>query len=566
MKDLLILQDVKNLNSKKGKSSKKSGGEGFADLLFNQATTKDTKNLLVMQNVFKAKNEIKNKDLKQFSNINLASSLLNDKTSKQEPNLLASLLQNPKNLQEKVSKIVQNAKEVNEFLPKRLQISDAEIMQDIKTSMEDVEYGKELLDDLNFVQILDFLDILKQDKKNVKLNDFFSLKNIVNDKISLENFANTKSVHSLVELAKEHKLGLSNITYEKIKNNEYNEQIFAKPYPKLYEQNFFSHALNKDIKSNEILKNNEVKKPNLESLLAKNNDNLSSNVKASEVVLNAEKTLKTGALNELLSKISNDDKKANKEVKNEILKIISNEKPSQTNAKNDLVSNIKAQDNEIKSNILDTAKPVFKENLIKEIEQNIASKTQNQTTKEGEIKLSSNLLEENSSSLLETNIKENDESIKDKLNIPQNLKIDFLNPNKELSKEQTKLVIDNFTRDFKEEIEKFKAPSHKVSINLNPKELGEINVTMIARGNNLHINLNSNNANTLNLFIANQQEFKNSLVNMGFTGLAMNFGDKKEGSNHQEQQKARKKYEEIEELESTSDMPSGINAVLYRYF
>lgn len=46
----------------------------------------------------------------------------------------------------------------------------------------------------------------------------------------------------------------------------------------------------------------------------------------------------------------------------------------------------------------------------------------------------------------------------------------------------------------------------------------------------------------------------------------MNFGDKKEGSNHQEQQKARKKYEEIEELESTSDMPSGINAVLYRYF
>ncbi|MBT0878172.1 MULTISPECIES: flagellar hook-length control protein FliK [unclassified Campylobacter] len=545
MKDLLILQDVKNLNSKKGKGSKKSGGEGFADLLFNQTDVKDTKNLLVMQNVFKAKNEIKNKDVKQFSNINLASTLLNEKTSKQEPNLLASLLQNPKTLQDKVSKIVQNAKEMNEFLPKRLQISDAEIMQDIKTSMEDVEYGKELLDDLNFVQILDFLDILKQDKKNVKLNDFFNLKNIVNNKASLESFANTNSVHSLVELAKEHKLGLSNITYEKIKNNEYNEQIFAKPYPKLYEQNFFSHALNKNTKIEENLKNTEIKKPNLESLLSVKSEKIVSN-NTNEPIINAEKTLKTGALNELLSKITNDDKKQTKDIKEEAFKIVSKD--------------IETQSPKITPNII--------KNDIKDI-QIQANKTQIQTqeTKENENKIlpEVNIVEENLQDNLDENSSQTQDN-KEKLNLPQNLKVDFLNPNKELSKEQTKLVIDNFTRDFKEEIEKFKAPSHKVSINLNPKELGEVNVTMIARGNNLHINLNSNNANTLNLFIANQQEFKNSLVNMGFTGLAMNFGDKKEGSNHQEQQKARKKYEEIEELESTSDMPSGINAVLYRYF
>lgn len=545
MKDLLILQDVKNLNSKKGKGSKKSGGEGFADLLFNQTDVKDTKNLLVMQNVFKAKNEIKNKDVKQFSNINLASTLLNEKTSKQEPNLLASLLQNPKTLQDKVSKIVQNAKEMNEFLPKRLQISDAEIMQDIKTSMEDVEYGKELLDDLNFVQILDFLDILKQDKKNVKLNDFFNLKNIVNNKASLESFANTNSVHSLVELAKEHKLGLSNITYEKIKNNEYNEQIFAKPYPKLYEQNFFSHALNKNTKIEENLKNTEIKKPNLESLLSVKSEKIVSN-NTNEPIINAEKTLKTGALNELLSKITNDDKKQTKDIKEEAFKIVSKD--------------IETQSPKITPNTI--------KNDIKDI-QIQANKTQMQTqeTKENENKIlpEVNIVEENLQDNLDENSNQTQDN-KEKLNLPQNLKVDFLNPNKELSKEQTKLVIDNFTRDFKEEIEKFKAPSHKVSINLNPKELGEVNVTMIARGNNLHINLNSNNANTLNLFIANQQEFKNSLVNMGFTGLAMNFGDKKEGSNHQEQQKARKKYEEIEELESTSDMPSGINAVLYRYF
>lgn len=558
MKDLLILQDVKNLSAKKGKGSKKSGGEGFADLLFNQTDAKNTKNnLLVMQNVFKAKNEIKYKDLKQASTeINLASSLLNEKPSNKEPNLLANLLQNPKNLNEKVSQIVKNAKEVNEFLPERLQISEAEIMQDIQKSMQDFEYGKELFDDLNFVQILDFLTILKQDSKNAELNNFSSLKNIVNNKINLETFANTTSVHSLVELAKEHKLGLSNITYEKIKNNEYNEQIFAKPYPKLYEQNFFSHALNKEPKNTKL---EDVKKINLENIL--NQKEVKLDNKTTEKIItnnqqqkNIESTLKTGALNELLSKISKDtnEVKPSKELRAEILKVISNE--NDTPKQNIKEAPITLKDNK------EIAKGFIKPQIQTQIQ--AEKPIQNELPKiENEIIMPT---EESFEELVQSDDKI--EVNKEKISLPESLKLDFLNPNKELSKEQTKLVIDNFTRDFKEEIEKFKAPSHKVSINLNPKELGEINVTMVARGNNLHINLNSNNQNTLNLFIANQQEFKNSLVNMGFTGLAMNFGDKKDGQREQEQQKARKKYEEIEELEATSDMPSGINAVLYKYF
>lgn len=558
MKDLLILQDVKNLSAKKGKGSKKSSGEGFADLLFNQTDVKNTKNnLLVMQNVFKAKNEIKYKDLKQASTeINLASSLLNEKPSNKEPNLLANLLQNPKNLNEKVSQIVKNAKEVNEFLPERLQISEAEIMQDIQKSMQDFEYGKELFDDLNFVQILDFLTILKQDSKNAELNNFSSLKNIVNNKINLETFANTTSVHSLVELAKEHKLGLSNITYEKIKNNEYNEQIFAKPYPKLYEQNFFSHALNKEPKSTKL---EDVKKINLENIL--NQKEVKLDNKTTEKIItnnqqqkNIESTLKTGALNELLSKISKDtnEVKPSKELRAEILKVISNE--NDTPKQNIKEAPITLKDNK------EIAKDFIKPQMQTQIQ--AEKPIQNELPKiENEIIMPT---EESFEELVQSDDKI--EINKEKISLPESLKLDFLNPNKELSKEQTKLVIDNFTRDFKEEIEKFKAPSHKVSINLNPKELGEINVTMVARGNNLHINLNSNNQNTLNLFIANQQEFKNSLVNMGFTGLAMNFGDKKDGQREQEQQKARKKYEEIEELEATSDMPSGINAVLYKYF
>ena len=548
MKELLILKDIKDLEAKKGKSFKKPSGIDFASLLFDSKSAKNVPNLLVMQNTFKAKNSIINKDIKTNpkANLNLVLDSLNKQNSKKDANILANLLQNP--TKAKVEKIMQNAKEINEFLPKRLQISEKEILQDITKSIENADFGHELLDDLNFVQVLDFLDILKQDKKDAKLHDFFNLKKIVNNKVDLESFANTKSIHSLVELAKEHKLGIKNITYEKIKNNEYNEEIFKKPYPKLYEQNFFSHSLNtkaKDVKTIE-----QPKKINLESILNEPKPSVKTVEQAPNV--NVEKTLKTGALNDLLSEVA---KKETKEIKKEE-NIKSPKITKEENIKPILKEEIKEAPKVIQAEkiIKDLPKAPTQEPVIfKEIKPENIAKQENQTLQTEEI---------------QTEVSETKEVISEKPNnnTLQSLKADFLNPNKELTKEQTKVVIDNFTRDFKEEIEKFKAPSHRVSINLNPKELGEINVTMIARGNNLHINLNSANQNTLNLFIANQQEFKNSLVNMGFTGLAMNFGDKKEGSNQEQNQKnARKKYEEIEELEATSDMPSGINAILYRY-
>ncbi len=72
----------------------------------------------------------------------------------------------------------------------------------------------------------------------------------------------------------------------------------------------------------------------------------------------------------------------------------------------------------------------------------------------------------------------------------------------------------------------------KIQMALNPKNLGEVDVTLINRGNNLHINFTSS-PQTLNLFIQNQAEFKNSLVNMGFTNLEMNFSQNGE-KNRQE--------------------------------
>jgi hypothetical protein len=59
---------------------------------------------------------------------------------------------------------------------------------------------------------------------------------------------------------------------------------------------------------------------------------------------------------------------------------------------------------------------------------------------------------------------------------------------------------------------------------------------MVNRGNNLHINFNSTTT-TMNIFLQNQAEFKNSLVNMGFTELEMNFNDQR-----QKQEQGRETY------------------------
>lgn len=129
-----------------------------------------------------------------------------------------------------------------------------------------------------------------------------------------------------------------------------------------------------------------------------------------------------------------------------------------------------------------------------------------------------------------------------------------------------KETLQYFSQDLKEAVEQYKAPITKLSITLNPHNLGEVEVTLIQRGNNLHINFNSN-ANAMNLFIQNQAEFKNSLVNMGFTGLEMNFSDQGKREQNQNQGKNRSGYGFKDALEGkTENEKVNLELVLAKYF
>jgi len=115
---------------------------------------------------------------------------------------------------------------------------------------------------------------------------------------------------------------------------------------------------------------------------------------------------------------------------------------------------------------------------------------------------------------------------------------------------EAKQTIKHFATSLKEAVENYKPPITKLTLELHPREIGKVEVIIKQRGDNLQIQLNTNNQNTVNFFIQNQNELKNSLVNMGFTNINMNFNsnDQNKKQNNQKPQYSISKTEDEEEL------------------
>ncbi len=126
-----------------------------------------------------------------------------------------------------------------------------------------------------------------------------------------------------------------------------------------------------------------------------------------------------------------------------------------------------------------------------------------------------------------------------------------------------KKTFNTFARDFKEQVDNYKAPLMKIKMQLNPKNMGDVDVTLINRGNNLHVNIQAN-ANTLAMFLQNHVEFKNSLINMGFSTLQMNFGEHNKDRQNEQQKKGNSKNS-FENEESENREVEDINIVIPRY-
>ncbi|WP_187870346.1 flagellar hook-length control protein FliK [Helicobacter pylori] len=141
-------------------------------------------------------------------------------------------------------------------------------------------------------------------------------------------------------------------------------------------------------------------------------------------------------------------------------------------------------------------------------------------------------------------ISENKEKTKETSNSAQSAQntqaSDKTSENKSITPKET---IKHFTQQLKQEIQEYKPPMSKISMDLFPKELGKVEVIIQKVGKNLKVSVISHN-NSLQTFLDNQQDLKNSLNALGFEGVDLSFSQ--DSSKEQPKEQLRELFKEQE--------------------
>nr|WP_276323408.1 flagellar hook-length control protein FliK [Campylobacter jejuni] len=450
----------------------------------------------------------------------------------------------------------------------------------------------------NLSELLDIAKDLGLNVKNIKVDrlldlkatfpnldkaDFFKgavdnvFKEIINNKISnvsknlnhnLENTTHTTSTHSMQKtnskdsgsLLSQTLKNLDSILSSKESKHEKNDKVKSK----IEEDTTDTKNTLKNIKNDEFAKNlteelNIKDKKNQDNLNKESKDlnkdfnkelnkNQEKNNLNQENIQDQNKNLKNNDQN------LNLDKNLNKEIVKDTQNLVSNLTQKDFNLNKEPKNNNK-ENKDIKQNFFD--QKLNFENLNKtqvvQNKENNANFNNNTTNKET---FTQEQTKTHSENVDKNSLDELNSLVKDLNKVTQN------NARNITPKE----TLQYFSQDLKEAVDQYKAPITKLSITLNPNNLGEVEVTLIQRGNNLHINFNSN-TNAMNLFIQNQAEFKNSLVNMGFTGLEMNFSDQGKREQNQNQGKNRSGYGFKDALDGKNESEKvNLELVLAKYF
>ncbi|RVY18075.1 flagellar hook-length control protein FliK [Helicobacter pylori] len=117
---------------------------------------------------------------------------------------------------------------------------------------------------------------------------------------------------------------------------------------------------------------------------------------------------------------------------------------------------------------------------------------------------------------------------------------DKISENKSTAPKET---IKHFTQQLKQEIQEYKPPMSRISMDLFPKELGKVEVIIQKVGKNLKVSVISHN-NSLQTFLDNQQDLKNSLNALGFEGVDLSFSQ--DSSKEQPKEQLRELFKEQE--------------------
>ncbi|MDY5116050.1 MAG: flagellar hook-length control protein FliK [Campylobacter sp.] len=434
---------------------------------------------------------------------------------------------------------------------------------------------QEAINDEGFMQVLSVLEgIFGGEAPNIaKISS--SLEKLISIEENLAQLKDVKDLKDLLKIAEKLKLGL-----EKLSITSEALGTLKSKFPALDKANFFKPI---DISLNQAALSAKNAKPAqpvvLASLLGKTAPKSITQV-LKEAELEAPKTSKTAPKESGLKGLLNGDDiktKAPKQSANEIVEKVQNKvEPKSAATEKDLlkISEKSTKEPKITPSPLPSAPKVAKsevnelkafdiQNYLNSISKKAASETTSPSTAGTLANIQSEPSGESHPSFgdaIENRLSDN--NFKDMIAA---LKMQ----DKIISRDIQQNSVRSFAAQMVEKISEFKPPVTRVNLQLHPAELGEVNITMIARANNLHVNVTSANA-TMALFLQNQAEFKANLVNMGFSDIQMSFSDHKEGSNTQQNaNKAKKSYESdedgvmINEFEGSGE--STLEIVLPRY-
>ncbi|EAI4677738.1 flagellar hook-length control protein FliK [Campylobacter jejuni] len=529
-----------------------------------------------------------------------------------------------------LNSLLNSIDETNEFLPDHMKISQKEVVSEAMNRLQKGAFDESdkisIFESASFMQILSLLDKLKTDTADVKLANLSTqLSSLIKTEANFNALKGASNLSELLDIAKDLGLNVKNIKVDRLLDLKATFPNLDKAdFFKGAVDNVFKEIINNKISNvsknlNHNLENtthitsthftqktNSKDSGSLLSQTLKNLDSILSSKeskhekkdkvksKIEEDAADAKNTLKNikndefaKNLTEELNIKDKENKDLNKDFNKELNKNQGDMQGQNKNLKNNN-QNLNLDKNLNKEIVKDTQNLVSnltqkdfnlnkepknnKEN--KDIKQNFfdqklnfenLNKTQVVQNKENNANFNNNTNKETfTQEQTKTHSENIDKNSLDELNsLVKDLNKVTQNNARNITPKET---LQYFSQDLKEAVDQYKAPITKLSINLNPNNLGEVEVTLIQRGNNLHINFNSN-TNAMNLFIQNQAEFKNSLVNMGFTGLEMNFSDQGKREQNQNQGKNRSGYGFKDALDGKNESEKvNLELVLAKYF
>ncbi|MGE0738371.1 flagellar hook-length control protein FliK [Sulfurimonas sp.] len=159
----------------------------------------------------------------------------------------------------------------------------------------------------------------------------------------------------------------------------------------------------------------------------------------------------------------------------------------------------------------------------------------------------------------------------------QSAKLDSIATHKadslEVKINEAKQMIRYLSDDIKSAIDDYRSPFTRIKVQLNPQNLGEVDLTVVQRGKNLHVNISSNNT-AINTLSMNINELKVQLNNSGINNATFNFssgsqgGDANANAGQQQQQngqKAHQEYNYFENEETHEEILSSLEIIVPRY-